>query len=73
MTSFIKEAEQPQPRNQISFAGYNPMDNFGAVKPPIHPASTFVFQAKAGAAHKETAYGIEGAEAPPEDGFIYID
>lgn len=54
------------------FAGYNPMDNFGAVKPPIHPASTFVFpSARAGAAHMETAYGIEGAETPPEDGFIY--
>lgn len=54
------------------FAGYSPEDNFGAVKPPIHPASTFVFpSARAGAAHMETAYGVEGAEAPPEDGYIY--
>jgi len=54
------------------FAGYNPADNHGAVKPPIHPASTFVFPSAAiGAAHMETAYGVEGAETPPEGGFIY--
>ena len=54
------------------FAGYYPSENFGAVKPPIHPASTFVFpSARAGAALMETAYGIEGAEAPEGDGFIY--
>ncbi len=54
------------------FAGYDPSENFGAVKPPIHPASTFVFpSARAGAALMETAYGIEGAEAPKCDGFIY--
>ena len=54
------------------FAGYDPADNHGAVKPPIHPASTFVFpSAAAGAAHMETAYGVEGAETPPENGFIY--
>ncbi len=54
------------------FAGYNPADNHGAVKPPMHPASTFVFPSAAvGAAHMETAYGVEGAETPPEGGFIY--
>ncbi|MBQ81159.1 MAG: methionine gamma-lyase [Crocinitomicaceae bacterium] len=54
------------------FAGYDPPENFGAVKPPIHPASTFVFpSARTGAALMETAYGIEGAEAPEGDGFIY--
>ena len=54
------------------FAGYNPADNNGAVKPPIYPASTFVFPSAAiGAAHMETAYGVEGAETPPEGGFIY--
>ncbi|MDA0981008.1 MAG: PLP-dependent transferase [Bacteroidetes bacterium] len=54
------------------FAGYNPADNHGAVKPPIHPASTFVFPSAAvGAAHMETTYGVEGAETPPEGGFIY--
>ncbi|MAO46124.1 MAG: methionine gamma-lyase [Crocinitomicaceae bacterium] len=54
------------------FAGYDPSENFGAVKPPIHPASTFVFpSARAGAALMETAYGIEGAETPEGDGFIY--
>jgi methionine-gamma-lyase len=54
------------------FAGYNPAENHGAVKPPIHPASTFVFpSASVGAAHMETAYGVEGAETPPENGFIY--
>jgi methionine-gamma-lyase len=54
------------------FAGHDPSENHGAVKPPIHPASTFVFPtAAAGAAHMETAYGVEGAETPPEDGFIY--
>jgi len=54
------------------FAGYDPTENFGAVKPPIHPASTFIFpDARTGAAHMETAYGIEEAETPPEDGFIY--
>ncbi|PCJ81972.1 MAG: methionine gamma-lyase [Bacteroidetes bacterium] len=54
------------------FAGYEPSENHGAVKPPIHPASTFVFpDAATGAAHMETAYGVEGAETPPENGFIY--
>jgi len=54
------------------FAGYDPSDSHGAVKPPIHPASTFVFpSAAAGAAHMETAYGVDGAETPPEGGFIY--
>ena len=54
------------------FAGYNPADNHGAVKPPMHPTSTFVFPSAAvGAAHMETAYGVEGAETPPEGGFIY--
>ena len=53
------------------FAGYRPSDAQMAVKPPMHPASTFVFpDARTGAAHMETAYGIEGAETPPE-GFIY--
>ena len=53
------------------FAGYRPSDADMAVKPPMHPASTFVFpDARTGAAHMETAYGIEGAETPP-DGFIY--
>lgn len=53
------------------FAGYDPFENKGAVKPPMHPASTFVFpSAAAGAAHMETAYGVEGAETPPE-GYIY--
>lgn len=54
------------------FAGYNPADNHGAVKPPMHPASTFIFpNAATGAAHMETSYGVEGAETPPEGGFIY--
>ena len=53
------------------FAGYRPSDAQMAVKPPMHPASTFVFpDARTGAAHMETAYGIEGAETPPA-GFIY--
>ena len=53
------------------FAGYHPSDAHMAVKPPMHPASTFVFpDARTGAAHMETAYGAEGAEMPPE-GFIY--
>ena len=54
------------------FAGYHPSEaNQYAVKPPMHPASTFVFpDARTGAAHMETAYGVEGAETPP-DGFIY--
>ena len=53
------------------FAGYNPSDAGYAVKPPMHPASTFVFpDARTGAAHMETAYGVDGAETPPE-GFIY--
>ena len=53
------------------FAGYTPSDAGYAVKPPMHPASTFVFpDARTGAAHMETAYGVEGAETPPE-GFIY--
>ncbi|MGY8917240.1 MAG: trans-sulfuration enzyme family protein [Flavobacteriales bacterium] len=54
------------------FAGYNPADNHGAIKPPMHPSSTFVFRTAAeGAALMETAYGIEGAETPPEGAFIY--
>ncbi len=53
------------------FAGYDPAENFGAVKPPIQPASTFIFpDARTGAAHMETAYGVEVAETPP-DGYIY--
>ena len=53
------------------FAGYTPSDAGYAVKPPMHPASTFVFpDARTGAAHMETAYGVDGAETPPE-GFIY--
>jgi methionine-gamma-lyase len=54
------------------FAGHTPSAaNQFAVKPPMHPASTFVFpDARTGAAHMETAYGVEGAETPPE-GFIY--
>ena len=54
------------------FAGYDPSENFGAIKPPIHPASTFVFpNAQAGASLMEAAYGIESAEAPEGGGFIY--
>ena len=53
------------------FAGHRPSDANMAIKPPMHPASTFVFpDARTGAAHMETAYGVEGAETPP-DGFIY--
>ena len=53
------------------FAGYRPQDADMAVKPPMHPTSTFVFpDARTGAAHMETAYGVEGAETPP-DGFFY--
>jgi methionine-gamma-lyase len=54
------------------FAGHNPAENLGAVKPPMHPASTFVFpNAETGAAHLETAYGVPGAEAPERPGYIY--
>ena len=54
------------------FAGYSPAENFGAIKPPIQPASTFIFpDARTGAAHMETAYGVEGAETPPKNGYIY--
>jgi len=53
------------------FAGHRPSDANMAIKPPMHPASTFVFpDARTGAAHMETAYGVEGAETPPA-GFIY--
>ena len=53
------------------FAGHRPSDANMAIKPPMHPASTFVFpDARTGAAHMETAYDVEGAETPP-DGFIY--
>ena len=69
--SFLKNKDLHLETRSL-FAGYEPADNHGAVKPPIHPASTFVFPtAAAGAAHMETAYGVEGAETPPEDGFIY--
>ena len=38
------------------FAGYDPSDNHGAVKPPIHPVSTFVLPSAAvGAAHMHIA------------------
>ena len=53
------------------FAGHRPSDANMAIKPPMHPASTFVFpDARTGAAHMETAYGVEGAETPA-NGFIY--
>ena len=45
------------------FAGYNPADNHGAIKPPMHPSSTFVFRTAAeGAALMETA--SSGIEVP---------
>jgi methionine-gamma-lyase len=54
------------------FAGHHPADHLGAVKPPIHPASTFVFPtAEEGAARMESAYGVEGAQPPNADGYIY--
>lgn len=54
------------------FAGHHPAEHLGAVKPPLHPASTFVFpSAEAGAARLETAYGVEGAQPPSEPGYIY--
>ena len=53
------------------FAGTVPPMRTWRSVPPMHPASTFVFpDARTGAAHMETAYGVEGAETPP-DGFIY--
>ena len=68
----MKQNKKHKLETRSIFAGYDPAENFGAVKPPIHPASTFIFpDARTGAAHMETAYGIEGAETPPEDGFIY--
>jgi methionine-gamma-lyase len=52
-------------------AGHRPADHQGAVKPPIHATSTFVFPtAEEGAAHMEAAYGVEGAVAP-DSGYIY--
>ena len=65
---------QPMPHLSTSapFAGHNPAEHLGAVKPPMHPASTFVFpNAETGAAHLETAYGVPGAEAPERPGYIY--
>jgi methionine-gamma-lyase len=65
---------QPMPHlfTSAPFAGHNPAENLGAVKPPMHPASTFVFpNAETGAAHLETAYGVPGAEAPERPGYIY--
>jgi methionine-gamma-lyase len=54
------------------FAGHRPAEHLGAVKPPLHPASTFVFpSAEEGAAHMETAYGVEGAQSPEKPGYIY--
>ena len=56
---------------RAAFAGYDETTGQGAVKPPIHLASTFVFpDAKTGAQHMEAAYGVPGVEAPKE-GFIY--
>ena len=52
------------------FAGYRPEEANMAVKPPLHPASTFVFpDARTGAAHMETAYGVESAGPRPTDSF----
>ena len=52
-------------------AGHQPAEHLGAIKPPIHATSTFVFpSAEHGAAHMEAAYGVEGVEAP-DSGYIY--
>ena len=49
------------------FAGYNPSDAGYAVKPPMHPASTFAFpDARTGAAHMETAYGVAAQKRRPK-------
>lgn len=54
------------------FAGYDPTEGKGAVKPPIYLTSTFVFpDAATGAQHMESAYGVEGVEAPERPGYIY--
>ncbi len=62
----------PHLETSAPFAGHRPADHLGAVKPPLHPASTFVFpSAEVGAAHLETAYGVPGAKAPESPGYIY--
>ena len=54
------------------FAGYDPAEGKGAVKPPVYLTSTFVFpDAATGAQLMESAYGVEGVEAPADPGFIY--
>ena len=54
------------------FAGYDPAEGKGAVKPPIYLTSTFIFpDAATGAQHMESAYGVDGVEAPEQPGYIY--
>ena len=50
------------------FAGYDPAEGGGAVKPPMHLASTFCFpSAAAAAAHFEASQGLR----EPVEGYIY--
>ena len=50
------------------FAGYDPADALGAVKPPIHLASAFCFPSAEAAAE---LFQASHAGAPSADGFIY--
>lgn len=54
------------------FAGYDPAEGKGAVKPPVYLTSTFLFpDAATGAQHMESAYGVEGVDAPAAPGYVY--
>ena len=54
------------------FAGYDPAEGKGAVKPPVYLTSRFIFpDAATGAQQMESAYGVEGVMPPSEPGYIY--
>ncbi|HET8627875.1 MAG TPA: cystathionine gamma-synthase family protein [Thermomicrobiales bacterium] len=60
------------PETLMMSYGYRPEWSEGAVKPPIFPTSTYVFEtAEAGKAFFEAAYGLREPEPDEEGGLIY--
>jgi methionine-gamma-lyase len=61
-----------RPETLMMSYGYDPSLSEGAVKPPIFPTSTFVFEsAEAGKAFFELAYGLRERARGEEPGLIY--
>ncbi len=60
------------PETESVNAGHDALEHLGSLKPPVYETSTYVFQsAEEGKRLFQVAYGLDGAEAIDDAGYIY--